>query len=63
MVKQYKYDLPRLIKAARHKYRNKVEEQFSGLDMRRMWQGLQTSTVYKKKASHVGTPTPHYQMS
>ena len=26
----------------RHKYRDKVEEQFSGSDMRRMWQELLT---------------------
>ena len=38
MVKQYKCNLCRSIKMARPKYRDKMEEQFIGLDMRRMWQ-------------------------
>ena len=40
LVKQYKYDLRRLIKMAKHKYRDKVEEKFSRLDTRRVWQRL-----------------------
>ena len=34
-------------------YRDKVELQFNGSETRRMWQGLQTITDYKRKTSHV----------
>ena len=56
MVKQYKYALHRSIKMARHKYRDGaiVKEQFGGSDTMCMWQGLLTSQITKKKASHVG---------
>ena len=32
MVKQFKYDLRRSIKMAKYKYRDQLEDQFSGLD-------------------------------
>ena len=51
--KQCSYSLRKAIKEAKHRYRDKVESQFNGSDTRRMWQGLQTITDYKKKTSHV----------
>ena len=50
--KQCSYSLSNAIKQARQ-YRDKVESQFNGSDMRRMWQGLQTIMDYKVKTSHV----------
>lgn len=38
---------------AKRQYREKVELQFNGSDMRLMWQTLQTITDYKAKTSHV----------
>lgn len=35
LVKQYKYNLRKWIKMVKPKYRDKVEEQFSGSDTRR----------------------------
>ena len=58
MYKQNSYALRKAIKEAKQQYRDKVESQFNGSDMRRMWQGLQTISDYKGKASHVGTLTP-----
>ena len=51
--KQRSYSLCKAIKQAKCWYRNKVELQFNGSDTRRMWQGLQAITDYKKKTSHV----------
>ena len=51
--KQCSYSLHKAIKQAKCWYRDKVELQFNGSDMRRMWQGLQEITDYKKKTSHV----------
>jgi hypothetical protein len=41
------------IKQAKRQYRDKVESQLNSSDKRYMWQGLQTITDYKGKASHV----------
>ena len=51
--KQCSYSLRKAIKLAKHQYRDKVESQFNGSDTRRMGQGLQTITDYKRKTSHV----------
>ena len=51
--KQCSYSLCNAIKKAKRQYRDKVESQFNGSNMRRMWQGLQTITDYKKKTRHV----------
>ena len=51
--KQCSYSLRKAIKQAKCQYRDKVESQFNGSDTRRMWQGLQTITDYKRKTSHV----------
>jgi hypothetical protein len=51
--KQCSYSLHKAIKQAKCRYRDKVESQSNGSDMRRMWQGLQETTDYKKKTSHV----------
>ena len=53
--KQCSYSLRKAIKQAKRQYRDKVESQFNGLDMRPMWQGLQTITDYKRKTSHVAS--------
>ena len=50
---QCSYSLRKAIKQAKRQYRDKVESQFNGSDMRRMCQGLQTITDYKKKTSPV----------
>ena len=49
--KQCPYSLRKSIKQAKRQYRDKVESQFNGSNTRRMWQGLQTITDYKKKTS------------
>ena len=51
--KQCSYPLQKVIKGAKCQYRDKVELQFNGSDTRRMCQGLQTITDYRKKISHV----------
>jgi hypothetical protein len=51
--KQCCYSLCKAIKQARRQYRDKVESQFKGSNMRRMWQGLQSITHYKEKTSSV----------
>ena len=51
--KQCSYSLRKAIKQAKHQYGDKVELQFNGADMRRMWQGLQTITDYRKKTSPI----------
>ena len=51
--KQCSYSLRKEIKQAKCQYRDKVESQFNGSDTRRMWQGLQSITDYKKKTSPV----------
>ena len=51
--KQCSYSLHKAIKQATCQYRDKVESQFNCSDTRRMWQGLQEITDYKKKTSHV----------
>ena len=51
--KQCSYSLFKAIKQAKCQYRDQVESQFNGSDMRRMLQGLQEITDYKKKTSHV----------
>ena len=51
--KQCSYSLHKAIKQAKCRYSDKVESQFNGSDMRRMWQGLQEIMDYKKKTSHV----------
>ena len=50
---QCSYCLCKAIKQAKHQYREKVESQFNGSNMRRMWQGLQTIIDYKKKTGPV----------
>jgi hypothetical protein len=47
------YSLRKANKQAKCQHRDKVELQFNGSDMRRMWQGLQKITDYKKITSHV----------
>ena len=51
--KQSTYSLRKEIKQAKRQYRDKVKSQFNGSDRRRMWKGLQTSTDYKTKPTHV----------
>jgi hypothetical protein len=51
--KQCSYSLHKAIKQAKCPYRDKVESQFNCSNTRRMWQGLQTITDYKKKTSPV----------
>ena len=51
--KHCSYSLSKVIKQAKHQYIDKVESQFNGSDTRRMWQGLQSITDYKKKTSPV----------
>ena len=51
--KQCSYSPRRAIKQAQGQYRDKVESQFNGSDMRRMWQGLQSIMDYKKKNSPI----------
>ena len=51
--KQCNYSLSKAIKQGKSHYRDKVESQFNGSDTRRMWQGLQTITDYKRKTSHI----------
>ena len=51
--KQCSYSLRKAIKQAKRRYRDKVESQFNGSNTRRMWQGLQSITDYKKKTSPV----------
>jgi hypothetical protein len=51
--KQCSYFLRKVIKQAKRQYREKVESQFNGSNTRRMWQGLQSITDYKKKTSPV----------
>jgi predicted ribonuclease toxin of YeeF-YezG toxin-antitoxin module len=51
--KQCSYSLRKAIKQTKRQYRDKVESQFNGSNMRRMWRGLQTITDYKKKTSPV----------
>ena len=50
--KQCSYSLHKAIKQAKCQYRDKVESQFNDSDTRRMWQGLQTITEYKRKSRH-----------
>ena len=47
------YSLRKAIKQEKCQYRDKVESQFNGSGTRRMWQGLQEITDYKKKTNHV----------
>ena len=47
--KQCSYSLRKAIKQTKCQYRDKVESQFNGSDTRRIWQGLQSITDYKKK--------------
>ena len=51
--KQCSYSLRKEIKQEKRQYRDKVESQFEDSDTKHMWQGLQTITDYKGKASHV----------
>ena len=53
--KQCSYSLCKVIKhkQEKHQYRDKVESQFNGSDMRRMWQDLQIINDYKGKIGHV----------
>jgi hypothetical protein len=51
--KQCSYSLRKAIKQAKCQYRDKVELQFNGSVTRRMWQGLQETTDYKKKSSNI----------
>ena len=51
--KQCSYSFHKAIKQAKCQYRDKVELQFNDSDARRMFQGLQTITIYKGKTSHV----------
>jgi hypothetical protein len=51
--KQCSYSLIKAIKQPKRQYRDKLESQFNGSDTKRMWQGLQTITDYKRKTSHV----------
>ena len=47
------YSLHKAIKQAKCRYRDEVESHFNGSDTRRMWQGLQEITDYKKKTGYV----------
>ena len=49
--KKSRYALRQTIKQAKHHYRTKIESHYTGSDVCRMWQGLQTITDYKGKAS------------
>ncbi|XP_064857742.1 uncharacterized protein LOC135560204 [Oncorhynchus nerka] len=49
--KQYSYSLRKASK--RNVSTERLESQFNGSDTRRMWQGLETITEYKKKTSHI----------
>jgi hypothetical protein len=51
--KHCSYSLRKAIKQADRQYRDKVESQFNGSDIIRMWQGLQSITDYKKKTSPI----------
>ena len=51
--KQCSYSLHKAIKQAKFQFRDKVESQFNGSDTRRMLQGLQSITDYKKKTSPI----------
>ena len=51
--KQCSYSLHKAIKKAKRQYRDNVELQLKGSNMRCMWQGLQSITDYKKKTSPV----------
>ena len=51
--KHCSYSLRKAIQQAKHQYRDKIEPQFNGSDTRRMWQGLQSITDYKKKTSPI----------
>ena len=51
--KQCSYSLRKAIKQAKCRYRDKVELHLNGSDMKRMLQGLQTITDYKRKTNHV----------
>jgi hypothetical protein len=42
--------LRQTIKQANRQYRTKIESYYTGSDARRMWQGLQTITDYKREA-------------
>ena len=46
--KQCSYSVRKAIKHVKYQYKDKVESQFYGSDRRRMWQGLQKITDYKK---------------
>ena len=48
--KQCSYSLRKAIKQAKCRYRDKVESQFNGSDIRCMWQGLQEITDYRPVA-------------
>ena len=48
-MEPYSLSLRKAIKQAKRQYSDKVESQFTGSNTRRMWQGLQTITDYKKK--------------
>ena len=51
--KQCSYSPRKAVNQAKCQYRDKVESQFNGSDMRHMWHGLETITDYKGKTSHV----------
>ena len=48
--KKSRYALRRTIKQAKHQYRTKTESYYTGSDARRMRQGLETITDYKREA-------------
>ena len=48
--KKSRYDLRRTIKQAKRQYRTNIESYYTGSVARRMWQGLQTITDYKREA-------------
>jgi hypothetical protein len=49
---KYRYALRRTIIQAKRQYRIKIESYYTGYDISRMWQGLQTITDCKGKHSH-----------
>ncbi|KAI4896211.1 hypothetical protein NFI96_008966, partial [Prochilodus magdalenae] len=56
--KKARYDLQRTIRVAKRNYRDRVESNYHGSDLRRMWNGLRAITDYKDNSSAFNTIIP-----
>ncbi|KAL6486505.1 hypothetical protein MHYP_G00058970 [Metynnis hypsauchen] len=46
--KKARYEIQRTIRLAKRSYRDRIESNYLGSDLRRMWSGLRTITDYKE---------------